>query len=140
MSAEEDSRQITLNYTGGSVEMSVGNAKSIFGDDFADLEQKSEATSVTVKSHTRTRVIGGDSSNVSGYTYTYDKWPTSQAGNGSSGRVILMTWDGSDGDWTARVTGSFADAGTYFNNNTTKTIEFRSERGTKYGPYAVDSE
>jgi hypothetical protein len=139
MADEADAKNVTLNYEGGSIEMAVGNAKSIFGSDFAGLTPDPEQETVTVKSHSRTRVIGGDASTVSGYTYTFTKWPTSQAGNGASGRLILMSWTGSDGDFSARVTGSFADAGTYFNDNTTKTIEFRSERGTKYGPYAQDS-
>lgn len=140
MADEADARNVTLNYENGSIEMAVGNAKSIFGSDFAGLTPEPETASVTVKGHSRTRVIGDDSSSVSGYTYEYTKWPTSQAGNSASGRLILMNWTGSDGNFSARVTGSFADAGTYFSENTTKTIAFRSERGTKYGPFALDSE
>ncbi len=139
MADDADARNVTLNYENGSIEMAIGNAKSIFGADFAGLTPEPEQASVTVKSHSRVRVIGEDATTVSGYTYEYTKWPTSQAGNGASGRIILMSWTGSEGDFSARVTGSFADAGTYFSDNTTKTIEFRSERGTKYGPYSQDS-
>ncbi len=140
MADEADAKNVTLNYENGSIEMAIGNAKSIFGADFAGLTPTPEEESVTVKSHSRTRVIGGDATTVSGYTYEYKKWPTSQAGNGASGRLILMSWTGSDGDFSARVTGSFANAASYFDTNTTKTIVFRSERGTEYGPFSADSE
>ena len=139
MADDADARNVTLNYEDGSIEMAVGNAKSIFGSDFAGLTPEAEETTVSVKKHPRTRVIGEDATEVEGYTYTYTKWPTSQAGNGASGRLILMNWTGSDGNFSARVTGSFADAASYFDSNTTKTITFRSERGTKYGPFAQDS-
>lgn len=139
MADEADARNVTLNYEGGSIEMAVGNAKSIFGSDFAGLTPEPEEATVGVPKHTRVRVIGEDPVDVEAYSYTYTKWPTSQAGSAAAGRLILMSWTGSDGDFSARVTGSFADAGSYFNDNTTKTIQFRSERGTKYGPYAQDS-
>ena len=140
MADDMDARQIILNYEGGSIEMSVGNAKSIFGDDFADLNPDPVETTVSVKSHSRTRVIGGDSKTISAYNYTYDVFPTSIAGNGSSGKIIYMTWTGSDGAWTARVSGSMAKASKYFKDNVTKTLKFRTQRGSKYGPFTADSE
>ena len=136
MADDMDARQITLNYEGGSIEMSVGNAKSIFGDDFADLNPDPVDTSVSVKSHSRTRVIGGDSTTISSYNYTFKKWPTSLCSGAGAGTVILMTWTGSDGAFTGRVSGSMAEAAQYFSDNATKTIVFRTERGTEYGPFA----
>ena len=136
MATELDARQITLNYDFGSVEMSIGNAKSIFGVDFAGLDPGPVTTNVSVKSHSRTRVIGGGSTTVSGYTYSYLQWPTSQASNAAAGTVILITWDGSGGPFTGRVTGSMADAASFFAANTKKTLAFRTQRGTEYGPFA----
>ena len=133
---DSDSKNITLNYDGGSITMARGNAKDIFGADFAALDGGSVETNVSVKSHTRTRVIGGASTPISGYTYTYQQWPTSLASNAAAGTVILMEWDGSGGAFTARVTGSMADAATYFNANVSKTLAFRTQRGTKYGPFS----
>lgn len=136
MAQDMDARQITLNYEGGSLEMSIGNAKSIFGDDFDGLDPGPELTNVSVKSHSRTRVIGGGSTSVSAYTYDYLAWPTSQCSNASAGTVILMAWDGSDGEFTARVTGRLSSAASFFATNSKKTLVFRSERGTEYGPFA----
>ena len=136
MAQDMDARQITLNYAGGSIEMSIGNAKSIFGDDFKDLDPGSETKNVSVKSHSRTRVIGEASTTVSGYTYDFKSWPTSRCSNASAGTVILMTWQDSNGSFTARVNGSMAEAANYFQTNAIQTIVFRTERGTEYGPFA----
>ena len=133
---DSDSKEITLNYGSGSITMTRGNAKDIFGADFAAIDSGPVETSVSVKSHTRVRVIGGASTPISGYTYTYQQWPTSLASNAAAGTVILMEWDGSDGPFTARVSGSIADAATYFAANVSKTLAFRTERGTKYGPFS----
>ena len=133
---DSDSKNITLNYGSGSITMSRGNAKDIFGADFAALDGGPTETSVSVKSHTRTRVIGEASTPISGYTYTYQQWPTSLASNAAAGMVILMEWEGSEGAFTARVTGPMADAATYFAANVTKTLAFRTQRGTKYGPFS----
>lgn len=139
MSQDMDARQITLNYDGGSVEMSVGNAKDIFGADFSGLDPGSKEVTVSVKSHSRTRVIGQPSKTVEAYTYTYQQWPTSLASNAGAGTVILMSWEGSDGAFTGRVSGSMADAATFFAANVKKTLQFRTQRGTDYGPFAANS-
>tara|TARA_B100000459_G_C8576597_1_gene201282 strand:+ start:454 stop:873 length:420 start_codon:yes stop_codon:yes gene_type:complete len=139
MSDDTDARQITLNYDGGSVEMAVGNAKDIFGADFAGLDPGSKEVTVSVKSHSRTRIIGGATKTVAGYSYTYQQWPTSTASNAAAGTVILMRWEGSDGSFTGRVSGAMADAATFFAANVKKTLAFRSQRGTEYGPFAANS-
>lgn len=115
--------------------MTLGALKSLFGPDFEGLESQGVDKSVTVKTHTRTRVIGGPATNVSGFSYTYTQWPTSQANNADAGRIILADWEGSEGEWTGRVTGSFADLGVYLDANSPKPVKFRSERGTKYGTF-----
>ena len=137
MSADMDAKEITLRYAGGSISMSRGNAKDIFGDDFAGLDPGPALVQVAVKSHSRTRVIGGPSTSIGSYTYTYQQWPTSQASNAAAGAVILMTWQGSEGAFTGRVSGSMADAASFFAANTKKVFAFRTERGTEYGPFAA---
>lgn len=139
MAVDMDARDITLNYTGGSVTMAVGNAKDIFGDDFAGLDPGPVETSVTVKSHSRTRVIGGPTTNVAGFNYIYAQWPTSTASNAAAGTVIYMSWEGSEGDFTGRVSGSMSALATFFTANVKKALAFRTQRGTKYGPFAAVS-
>jgi len=139
MAADPDAKDFTLNYEGGSLTMPLGNLKDIFGDDFDDLSPDPEDTKVTVSQQTRVRVIGGATTTILPYTYTYKQWPTSEASNSAAGKVCIFTWKDSDGDWQGRVTGSMADLGTYLNSKSPKTINFRTERGTKYGPFKKGS-
>ena len=136
MAVDPDAREITLNYVGGSVSMAVGNAKDIFGEDFDGLSPTPTEKTVTVKSHSRVRVIGQPATNIAGYNYIYAQWPTSTASNAAAGTVILMSWTGSDGDFTARVSGSMSALATFFTANVKKALTFRTQRGTKYGPFA----
>ena len=116
MAADNDARRITLNYTGGSLEMAIGNAKDLFGDNYEQLASTAVPTTVSVKAHSRVRVIGQPATQVSAYTYDYQKWPTSQAGLAQGGTVIIMTGEDSAGDWTARVSGSMADLSTFLSS------------------------
>ena len=136
MAVDPDAREITLNYTGGSLSMTIGNAKSLFGEDSDLLVAEGEAVSTAVKAHSRTRVIGGDTTNVTAHTRDYVQWPTSQANNAAAGKLILMTWEGSDGTWSGRAAGSMAALGTFLNTSAAKPVVFRTARGTKYGPFA----
>ena len=135
MAADLDARRITLNYTGGSLEMAVGNAKDLFGEDYTLLASTAVPKTVGVREHPRVRVIGGPSTTVSAYTYEYQKWPTSQAGLAQGGTIILMRWENSEGDWQCRVSGSMAALSTFLSETAPKPVSFRTQRGTKYGPY-----
>lgn len=136
MATDMDAKEITLRYDGGSVSMSRGNAKSIFGSDFKGLNPGPEPKEVSVKSHTRVNTIGGAATSVAAYSYQFLSWPRGTASNARAGKVIYMEWEGSDGDFTGRVTGSMAKACSFFAENTTKTLGFRTQRGTEYGPFA----
>lgn len=135
MTVDFDAKQVTLNYTGGSLSMALGNAKSLFGDDFDQITGEGVSTTVSVAGHQRTRVIGEPPSTVSAYSYTYTQWPTSQAGGASGGEVVMLEWSDSNGEWTGRVSGSMAALGTFLNTNTGKVVTFRTQSGTKYGPF-----
>ena len=135
MADDPKARSLTVNYAGGSLSMSIGTLESLFGTDAEILNPVPETETVTVKSHSRTRVIGQPASNVTGYSYENIQWPTSQANNAAAGEACLFAWDGSEGNWTGRVTGALSALGVFLAANSTKTVVFRSERGTKYGPF-----
>ena len=137
MASDPDGKELTINYPGGSLTMTVGAWKSLFGTDAPILKPIPQSKTVTVKSHARVRVIGDAPTNVSGFTYEFTQWPTSQANNAAAGTVILLSWEGSDGQWTGRTTGALSDLATYFSDNSIKPVQFRSERGTKYGPFQL---
>lgn len=136
---DPDAKDLTLNYPGGSLTMPLGALKDLLGDTFEGLTPVPETKSVSVKSHSRTRVIGSPSTTVSGFSYEFTQWPTSQANNAAAGEVVLLTWDGSDGPWTGRVSGSLSALGIFLVANSTKPVAFRSQRGTKYGPFKKDT-
>jgi hypothetical protein len=135
MATDPDGKDLTVNYPGGSLTMTVGALKALFGADAPIITPVPDVKTVTVKSHSRVRVIGEPASNVSGFTYEFTQWPTSQANNAASGDVVLLSWDGSDGQWTGRVTGALSSLGIFLVANSPKAVVFRSERGTKYGPF-----
>lgn len=140
MATDTDAQLITINYTGGSLTMPIGNAKDLFGEDNGLLRPPGEEITASVKSHSRTRVIGQPSSTVSAHNREYIQWPTSQANNAAAGKPVLMSWEGSDGTWTARVSGTMSKLGTFLNAAAAKTVRFRTMRGTKYGPFAQDDQ
>ena len=136
MAVDPDAREITLNYTGGSLTMTIGNAKDLFGEDSDLLVAEAETVTSEVDQHDRVRVIGGGITKVGGHTRSYLQWPTSQANNAAAGKKVLMTWEGSEGTWTGRAAGSMAALGSFLQASAAKAIVFRTARGTKYGPFA----
>ena len=139
MTVDSDSKQITLNYTGGSLTMAIGNAKDLFGADSSLLNANAVDISTAVKAHSRTRVIGGTTTNVGAHTRDYKQWPTSQANNAAAGTLVYLTWENSAGKWAGRASGSMAALGTFLNTSAAKPVGFRTARGTKYGPFASSS-
>lgn len=134
MASDPDALMVTINYEGGAITMPVGNAKDLFGDDPQLLRPEPEEKTVSVKSHSRTRVIGEPSTNVAANTYTYKQWPRSRKSNNAGGEEIQMAWEGSDGSWTARMTGSAWELGQFLNSKSPKAVTFAT-RGSKYGPF-----
>ena len=116
--------------------MTVGNAKDLFGEEKYIFRPDGEEKTVSVKSHTRTRVIGGPTTTVEGTSYQYTQWPVGSGGNASGGEAILMRWEGSEGWWTARMSGSAWHLGTFLRAASTKVVSFKTENGTPYGPFS----
>lgn len=140
MAQDFDAANVTINYEGGSITMPIGNAKNLFGDDgYQLLRPQGEDVTVSVKAHSRTRVIGGPTTSVSSTSYTYKKWPRSSRSNSAGGQQIVMAWEGSEGNWIARMTGSAADLGTFLNASAPKPVTF-STSGSNYGPFVRELE
>ena len=135
MATDFDAQTIAINYEGGSIRMVVGNVKSLFGEDSQFLRPVGQEKSVSVKAHTRVRVIGGASTPVGATTYSYTQWPVGSGGNSDGGEAILMAWEGSEGWWTARMSGSAWELGTFLNSTALKAVSFKTEKGTPYGPF-----
>jgi hypothetical protein len=137
MALDPDAQSVTINYPGGSLRMALGNAKSLFGENNPNLSPDGIQKTVSVKSHTRTRVIGEASTPVEATTYTYTQWPVGEGGNAAGGEAILLRWDGSEGWWTARMSGSAWELGSFLNTSVPNAVEFKTENGTHYGPFII---
>lgn len=135
MATDLDAKDITLRYADGSLTMTRGNAKALFGEDSTVLDPEREDVDAAVKAHTRVRVIGGASVNVAAHNRNHKQWATSNANNAAAGSLIYMEWEDSEGKWAARVTGTMAALGTFLNSNAPKLTGFRTARGRKYGPF-----
>lgn len=135
MALNPDALNVTLNYEGGSISLPVGNAKSLFGDDgFELIRPQGEEVTVRKPEHNRVRVIGDPPKKVKESIYTYTKWPRSARSNNAGGTEIVMSWEGSEGNWVARMTGSASDLGTFLNEKSPKAVVFATA-GSNYGPF-----
>lgn len=139
MAQDPDGREISINYEGGSIVMTIGNAKSLFGEDSSVLRPTGVETDVTVKSHNRTRVIGGPSKTIGAFSYTYTQWPVGSSSLAAGGEPIEMAWEGSDGYWTSRMTGSAWELGTFLNATAPVAVTFKTDRGVPYGPFIKET-
>ena len=135
MADDPNAKSVSINFDGGTVVMTFGMVKSLFIDDDTYVNPEGEDVSVAVKGHNRTRVIGGTSTPVAGYNYVYKSWPRLSGSTSAGGQAIMMRWDGSEGWWTARLHGSASDFGTFLSDKSPLAVEFKTERGTKYGPF-----
>ena len=135
MATDLDAREIVINYDDGSLTMTVGNAKNLFGENASFIGGGGEEKTVSVKSHTRTRVIGGATTSVSGYSYTYDQWPAKGHGTAAGGEPVAMSWEGSEGEWVSRVSGPFWALASFLETNAPKNTFFTALGGKTYGPF-----
>jgi hypothetical protein len=135
MASDLDARETTINYAGGSLTMTVGNAKNLFGEDSSIYGAAGEPKTVGVKGHKRTRVIGGGTKDIEPYSYNYIQWPVNGRSNAAGGEPIVMSWTGSEGEWQGRVSGSLWELGTFLQANSPKSVWFHTKGGKGYGPF-----
>jgi hypothetical protein len=136
MALDDKARKIALNFPGGSLTATRGLLEAVFGVGLTGAGQRMTESSVSVSGHSRTRVIGGSSTNVAASSYTRKKYPTTVNGGAAGGEAVALLVGGRY--WTARLSGSHQDfaaflAGADFYND--HTLFWRSEKGTQYGPF-----
>lgn len=88
----------------GAMTARVGLFKAVFKDG-ADLVAGCNKTdnTVSVKNHTRTRVIGGDAKTISAHTYTTETFPRKNVSFGKGGEEYRILIDGKW--WGFRISG-----------------------------------
>ena len=135
MATDPNARRVSINYDGGSVVMTVGNMIDLFGEDTNAFGADGQPVSHSVKAHTRTRVIGGGTTNVEAHTRDFIQWPTNARDAAAGGEEVVMEWTGSEGPWVARVSGPLWKLGTFLQQNSPKSVWFHAKGGKGYGPF-----
>jgi hypothetical protein len=125
-------RKFSLSWDGGYLSTTAGLLEALYGQDFMEKVGAGPAKTITVKSHSRQRVIGGASKAVGGYSYSVVKYPRRVSGGAAGGQEIKIEYGGSM--WTARLGGSVQDfkqflAGT---GKPSKAFQFVTEKGGLY--------
>lgn len=135
MATDPNARKISIGFPGGSITATRGLLTAIFGPDLV-AQAEAEQISVSRKSHTRVRVIGGDSTSVGATSYAVKRYGAAPSNGGAGGEAIAMMYQGDW--WTARLSGSHQDFNSWLKNSTWASgvaAMWRSEKGTKYGPF-----
>jgi hypothetical protein len=135
MATDPNARMISLGFPGGSLTANRGLLTALFGPDLIAV-QETQQISVGRQAHSRVRVIGGDSTNVRSTTYVRKRYPSASAQAAQGGEPISLFYNGDW--WTARLSGSHQDFNDWLKSSTWGTgtaALWRSEKGTKYGPF-----
>ena len=135
MAQDLDARETTINYNGGSLTMTVGNLKDLYGEDTNVFGADGQPMTVSVTGHSRTRVIGGGSKQIAPHTREYIQWPTNDRSPAAGGTQIFMSWTGSEGEWAARCSGPLWKLGTFLQSTSLKSVWFHAKGGKGYGPF-----
>lgn len=135
MAIDPNARKISLPFPGGSITATRGLLNALFGEELVTAGTTG-TSNVSVKSHTRVRVIGGPGTSIGANTYSRKRFPSARSNGGAGGEAIAFLVGGDW--WTARLTGSHQDLCDWLegaNWASNSTILWRSEKGTKYGPF-----
>lgn len=135
MAVDLDAREVTINYQGGSLTMTVGNAKHLFGEGSEFIGTGGIPKTVSVKTHPRVRVIGKGSRTIESFSYSYEQWPSSGHGLAAGGTPVMMTWERSQGSWLARVTGPLYALANFLEQESPVQVWFQAKGGKNYGPF-----
>jgi len=135
MAVDPLAKEISIGFDGGSISATRGLMQVLFGETLTNPANGTSQT-ITRQAHSRTRVIGGDSTSVASSTTTLIKYPSGSSNGGAGGEPIRFVLGGKE--WTARLTGShykFNEFLTAGNWNSTQPILWKSEKGKSYGPF-----
>jgi hypothetical protein len=136
MATDPKARKFSLTWDGGYLTTTVGLLEALYGPDFMKTVGAGKAKTVSVKGHTRTRVIGGPAKTVASYDYNVIDYPRRISGGASGGQEIKIEYG--TGWWTGRLGGSVQDfkaflAGT---GKPTTAFVFMTEKGGVYSSAA----
>lgn len=133
---EECKREVTLNYTGGSLTSTRGTLEAVFKQDFLPSACQGDPKEISRKQYQMIRVIGDAATTVPASIFNVTSYPKTPSSFASGGRPIMLFADGAW--WTARQSGNIQDLVTFLcaNLESLENVLFlQSPSGAKYGPY-----
>jgi hypothetical protein len=136
MAVDPNARKLTIGFSGGSLTATRGLLASLFGPDLVQ-QATDETIQVSVRTHQRFRVIGGEASSVASSNYSRKRYPQGSGSGTAGGEPIRLFVDGDW--WTARLSGSHQAFNAFLRTSTWASGEnaiWKSERGTPYGPFS----
>lgn len=107
MAIDPKARKFSLSWNGGYLTASVGLLEALYGPDFAEKVGAGKAKTISVKGHSRQRMIGGPAKAVASYTFNVIDYPRRVNGGAAGGQPIRIEYNGAW--WTARLGGSVQD-------------------------------
>ena len=132
-------KEQAISWDGGSITATWGNLVQTWNLDTLNyICQEAKDVTVTVKAHTRVNTIGGNSTNVSGTTYTKKVYPKKNSSSGAAGEIVRIVTD--VGEYTARLTGPMELFAKFACANVSSqfgSITIYSPRGASYGPISA---
>lgn len=136
MATDPKARKFSLTWDGGYLTTTVGLLEALYGGDFMQKVGAGSASTISVKSHTRTRVIGGPAKTIASHTYNLIKYPRTINGGAAGGQPIRIQYGGSW--WTARLGGSVQDFKAFLTGTGKPDVAFvfMTEKGGVYSSNA----
>ncbi len=133
----ECTREVTINYEGGSITSTRGTLEAIFKEDAIPSACAKNEKDVARKAHERVRVIGSPPTSVKAANFKLVSYPKTASSFASGGIPIMLSADG--GWWTARLSGNVEDFVAWLCDNLEdleNVFLFQSPSGAKYGPFS----
>lgn len=132
MAVDPKARRFSLTWNGGYLTATVGLLEMLYGQDFAEKVGAGQAKNISVKGHSRRRMIGGPSKTVGAYAYNVIDYPRRVNGGAAGGQPIRIEYDGDW--WSARLGGSVQDFKAFLGGNgkPLRAFQFLTEKGGLY--------
>lgn len=136
MATDRKARKFSLTWDGGYLTTTVGLLEALYGQDFMQKVGAGKAKTISVKGHTRTRVIGGPAKTIGSYDYSMVKYPRTVSGGAAGGQPIQIEHGGAW--WTARLGGSVQDFKAFLTGTgkPDTAFTFMTEKGGVYSSNA----
>ncbi len=135
-SGAECTKEVTVNYTGGSITSTRGTLEAIFEEEFLPSACQGVTREISRIAYPMVRVIGDAPTNVGATAFSVTSYPKTPSSFASGGKPIMVSADG--GWWTARLTGDMESLVSFLCDNLeslSATLLVQSPSGAKYGPY-----